>query len=385
MALGDDDLMSISFQTCALVIAGLPFTGFLLCLFLALFLHFEETTQTHCGVDNWLPSVSAAVSSVPPEIYIWRIFIAVHGGPRLVLAFIYRNLLLTSPLRPLTHVKIFRYLCHFGCGIHIAENLFLIGLTCISSRENHEAHKISFFGFVLTSFFYMFVATWLFSYSGRRRTTSLGETSYEYKVLASVAALISIFVAMSVRHSSTEFWLLPRDYPEFLIARFNDMPIEITEIKQGDADDILRLIKGLAVYEKMPDAVELTVSQLKIDIETKAVLGYIARAEENHEMVGMLLFYLPYSTWQGQYVHMEDLYVDPKYRQLGIGKKLWAKLAEYAANRNIKRLQWNVLDWNQPAISFYEKLPCRCLTKEEGWLLYRMGPDDIKILAKHAD
>ncbi|CAJ0583229.1 unnamed protein product, partial [Mesorhabditis spiculigera] len=159
------------------------------------------------------------------------------------------------------------------------------------------------------------------------------------------------------------------------------MEVTIRELVIEDAEEIRALIQGLAEYEKMPDSVELTVPQLQKDIGSKAVLGFTAR-DSNNKLAGMVLFYMAYSTWQGQYVHMEDLYVNPKLRRSGIGLKLWARVAQFAKERNIKRLQWNVLDWNTDAIFFYEKQPCVNLTKTEGWYLFRMGPDDINHLSK---
>ncbi|CAJ0568879.1 unnamed protein product, partial [Mesorhabditis spiculigera] len=220
MAISEDDLISLSFQSAAVLIAGLPLSGFVLCIFFSLILHYEQTTRTHCGVDNWLPSVSAAVSSYSPEIYIWRVFIAIHGGPRLALAIAYRNFLLSSPLRPLTNVSLFRIICQLGCVINLAENLFLLGLTSISSRENHEAHKVCFVGFVISSLLYMCLATWLFSLSGRRRTTSLGESSYEYKILASAVAIISMTIASYLywRHNA---YCEPGVYTIFALAEYS--------------------------------------------------------------------------------------------------------------------------------------------------------------------
>lgn len=91
MALGaDEELLYFSFRNFVLVTAGLPLLALFLCISLALTLHLDETTRTHCGVVNYLPSISAAVSSFPPERYIWRFFIALHSAPRIVEALAFK-------------------------------------------------------------------------------------------------------------------------------------------------------------------------------------------------------------------------------------------------------------------------------------------------------
>lgn len=90
MAFGEDELLRIPFRFVVYVIAGLPFSALALCVFLSLLLHWDEATRTHCGVANWLPSVSAAVASYAPERYIWRLFIGIHGSPRIALAIAFR-------------------------------------------------------------------------------------------------------------------------------------------------------------------------------------------------------------------------------------------------------------------------------------------------------
>lgn len=87
MAFGDDDLLSMPFRTVIYAIAGLPMSALVICILVSITLHWDEATRTHCGVTNWLPSVSAAVASYAPERYIWRLLIGIHGAPRLALAF----------------------------------------------------------------------------------------------------------------------------------------------------------------------------------------------------------------------------------------------------------------------------------------------------------
>ncbi|KAE9418092.1 hypothetical protein Angca_002520, partial [Angiostrongylus cantonensis] len=119
--------------------------------------------------------------------------------------------------------------------------------------------------------------------------------------------------------------------------------------------------------------------QLAADLDKRAVDGFVLR--EDDEPAAMVLFYLAYSTWEGRYIHMEDLYVRPAFRRKGYGKILWQRLGQLAKEMRVSRLQWNVLDWNSSAIAFYKKLPCEDLTRKEGWLLYRLDVNGINELA----
>ncbi|CAI2347407.1 unnamed protein product [Caenorhabditis sp. 36 PRJEB53466] len=193
MALGDDDILSVPFKYFVLFIGGLPSSALLICVLLSLFLHFEQSTATHCEVSNYLPSISAAVSTYSPEKYIWRILIGLHIGPRFAVSIACRNYLTSSPLRPLTGSKQFRTLCNVACLLNLLENFFLLALTSISSSEDHTLHAKCFGGFAICSIVYMVLSTWLFSESGRRRATNLGEKSYEYKILGA-----SIFIVCFV-------------------------------------------------------------------------------------------------------------------------------------------------------------------------------------------
>lgn len=88
--IGEEDLLFIPFRIFVYVVAGLPLCSLILCISLALMLHFDEANRTHCNVPNWLPSVSAIVASFSPEKYIWRIFIGLHSAPRFLVAFAFR-------------------------------------------------------------------------------------------------------------------------------------------------------------------------------------------------------------------------------------------------------------------------------------------------------
>ncbi|CAB3411607.1 unnamed protein product [Caenorhabditis bovis] len=157
------------------------------------------------------------------------------------------------------------------------------------------------------------------------------------------------------------------------------MPVEIVEVIPDHAPLLLQMIHELAEFEKMKDSVLNTEKQLRSDIERKAVLGFIAL--DGTEPAGMNLFYYAYSTWVGQYIHMEDLYVRPIYRRQGIARKLWKTLAVLAKNNGNQRIEWAVLDWNKGAIALYDTVNYTNLTKNQGWYTFRMDREAIEKLA----
>lgn len=132
------------------------------------------------------------------------------------------------------------------------------------------------------------------------------------------------------------------------------MSFTIRDGKKEDLPSVLKLIKELAHFEKEADAVEVTLEDLEKDGFGKNPLFQFFVAEINNEIVGMALFYPRYSTWKGPTIHLEDLIVTESKRRLKIGSALYKKVIEYGFNKGIKRIEWAVLDWNEPAIAFYE-------------------------------
>ena len=122
-----------------------------------------------------------------------------------------------------------------------------------------------------------------------------------------------------------------------------------------DMSSVWSLIKELAVFEKEPDAVEVTVEDLEKDGFTGIPKFHVFVAELNEEIVGIALFYYRYSTWKGPTIHLEDLIVREEKRGLGIGKALYNEVMRYAFSKKVRRVEWDVLDWNTNAIDFYEK------------------------------
>ena len=122
-----------------------------------------------------------------------------------------------------------------------------------------------------------------------------------------------------------------------------------------DMSSVWSLIKELAVFEKEPDAVEVTVEDLEKDGFTGIPKFHVFVAELYEEIVGIALFYYRYSTWKGPTIHLEDLIVREEKRGLGIGKALYNEVMRYAFSKKVRRVEWDVLDWNTNAIDFYEK------------------------------
>ena len=153
----------------------------------------------------------------------------------------------------------------------------------------------------------------------------------------------------------------------------------IRKATKADAPQLLSLIKELAVFEKEPDAVEVTVEELQEDGFGENPLFNCFVAEMDSEIVGMALFYFRYSTWKGKTVHLEDLIVKNSYRKKGIGKALYEKVLHFAAAEGVKRTEWVVLNWNKNAIDFYEKSGAQVL---KDWYLVQMDDNRICNFAK---
>ncbi len=127
-------------------------------------------------------------------------------------------------------------------------------------------------------------------------------------------------------------------------------------IRKGERKDlspIRDLVIELAVYEKEPHAVTAGITDYLDAFDIDLVQTLIAEVQD--KVVGMALYYLSFSTWKGKMMYLEDLYVREDYRYLGIGQLLFDKVKDEATNQSCKILKWQVLNWNTPAINFYEK------------------------------
>ena len=130
--------------------------------------------------------------------------------------------------------------------------------------------------------------------------------------------------------------------------------MQIRQAKPGDETEIFNLIYALAVYEKAPEQVTNTPQQLARDLFEDKICSAIV-AEEVNQIVGFSLYYISYSTWKGKCLYLEDFFVIPEMRKTGIGKKLFQKTVEIAKQMGVQRMDWQVLEWNEPALNFYRK------------------------------
>lgn len=148
------------------------------------------------------------------------------------------------------------------------------------------------------------------------------------------------------------------------------MTITIRPAVPGDELEILRLVKALAAYERMPDAVKATEASLRATLfeGTPRVWAHLAAADG--EIVGVALWFMTYSTWTGSpTLYLEDLFVEERARGGGAGMKLLSALATEAVARGCGRMDWAVLDWNVSAKDFYRRMGAQPTSGWEGWRL----------------
>jgi len=164
------------------------------------------------------------------------------------------------------------------------------------------------------------------------------------------------------------------------------MALKIREATIEDVDAIFDMIVELAVFENEPDAVVATRDDLhaalfssdKSNTGSPAAYAHVAVTEAG-EVIGFALWFLNYSTWLGKHgIYLEDLYVRPDFRGTGAGKALLGQLAQICVDRGYGRLEWWVLDWNQPAIDFYLR---QGAVGMDDWTVHRLTGDALKDFA----
>ena len=146
----------------------------------------------------------------------------------------------------------------------------------------------------------------------------------------------------------------------------------------SDVPEIMKLVVELAVYEKEPDAVVATEAGFESVLfgEKPAVFAHVIDGDDAATLAGVAIWYVTFSTWEGVHgIHLEDLYVRPDYRGRGYGKALLGRLAAICVDREYARLEWNVLDWNEPAIGFYRSINARAL---EDWTTFRLEGEALR-------
>lgn len=147
--------------------------------------------------------------------------------------------------------------------------------------------------------------------------------------------------------------------------------IDIRTAKPDDSTLILKFVRELAAFEKAAHEVRATESEIAEALfgENPSAHALICRIDD--QPVGFALYFFNYSTWLGKRgLYLEDLYISPAYRKMGTGKALLKFLARIAVSNNCGRFEWSVLDWNKPAIDFYESIGA---TPQDEWICYRLS------------
>jgi GNAT superfamily N-acetyltransferase len=158
------------------------------------------------------------------------------------------------------------------------------------------------------------------------------------------------------------------------------MATTIRAATPADVPQILALINALAAYEREPDAVTATEADLLRDGFGANPFYFCLMADHNGQPAGFALYFFNYSTWKGRPgLYLEDIFVHPEFRGRGIGKALLERVAAIAVEKDCPRLQWEVLDWNTPAIEFYRAMGAEFLDE---WRNVRVSGDALLRLAR---
>jgi GNAT superfamily N-acetyltransferase len=157
------------------------------------------------------------------------------------------------------------------------------------------------------------------------------------------------------------------------------MTISIRPAIAADLDLIIGFIRALAAYEKLADEVSLDPILLGCHLFGDTPMAEVLIGEVDGAPCGFALFFHNFSTFAGKPgIYLEDLFVDPQARGVGLGKALLARLAQLAMERGCARLEWSVLDWNDPAIRFYTSLGAKMM---DGWTINRVDGAALSALA----
>ena len=154
----------------------------------------------------------------------------------------------------------------------------------------------------------------------------------------------------------------------------------MVRIRKGAQEDMVAvhaLIMELALYEREPNAVIISVDDLKRHGFSEQRFHCFVAEHKKSGIVGMALYYSRYSTWKGPTLHLEDLYVKPEHRQAGLGIELFDKVVDEATKQNVGRMEWTVLEWNEPALNFYKKYNA---TLDSEWHLGTLTREQLNAL-----
>ena len=161
-------------------------------------------------------------------------------------------------------------------------------------------------------------------------------------------------------------------------------PVRVRPAREEDVHAIDRLVHELAEYEREPDAVLATADDFHAALFGPNPLVHClvaeADAEGSVEVVGFAVWFVSFSTWRGRHgIYLEDLFVRPDRRGSGLGRALLRELARICVERGYARLEWNVLDWNEPALGFYRALGAEAL---DTWTMHRISGEALERLAR---
>jgi GNAT superfamily N-acetyltransferase len=147
--------------------------------------------------------------------------------------------------------------------------------------------------------------------------------------------------------------------------------------KKEDLPQVLGLVKELAIYEKAPNEVEVTVAQMEEwGFGADKIFDFFVLEKEG-KIIGIALYYYKYSTWKGKCLFLEDIIVTESERKHGYGKQLFDAVVQVAKKDKVKRMEWQVLDWNEPAIKFYKKTPT---TFDAAWINCKLTYEELQKL-----
>lgn len=191
-------VLKVPFGKLAWATVSLPLLSFIFCVIWSILFHFERATYTHCEVRNFLPSISSAIGGFSPQRHVWRIAIAIHAGPRLLVARMYYRYY-QGILYQWIH-----FMAAIACWLNVIENVALIGLTFISSAENHVVHERCFVTFMVTSELYMILTCYLLRSMRRSPPDNIEARSLRIKCQLLAVNLISFAMAVYfyIRHNS---------------------------------------------------------------------------------------------------------------------------------------------------------------------------------------
>ncbi|KQQ73134.1 GNAT family acetyltransferase [Xanthomonas sp. Leaf131] len=156
-------------------------------------------------------------------------------------------------------------------------------------------------------------------------------------------------------------------------------PLQIRSATPDDAPLLHELVTALAVYEREPDAVKASPDDLRASLFGDGATAHALICEQDGQALGFAVYFFNYSTWLGRNgLYLEDLFVRPQARGQGAGLALLRHLAQLAVQRGCGRFEWSVLDWNQPAIDFYQAVGARPM---DGWTVYRLDGERLAAFA----